>query len=117
MTTQQKHKLTHTDLHQFWGTSQYYQVSPLFPALLLTDGTRYLAEKGECYWLFEKIASLQEQPAIKNNVDCLMTWNCKHIANAEIEIKIIKIYNSMGYTCPLICTPLELMDRWDYEEK
>ncbi|MBE9117272.1 type II toxin-antitoxin system VapC family toxin [Lusitaniella coriacea LEGE 07157] len=53
--------------------------------------------------------------ATRNNVDYLMTWNCKHIANGEIQKRIINLYHSLGYSSPLICTPLELMDRWDYE--
>ncbi|NEP63131.1 MAG: type II toxin-antitoxin system VapC family toxin [Symploca sp. SIO2G7] len=55
--------------------------------------------------------------ATKNHVDYLMTWNCKHIANAEIQKKIINLCYSLGYASPLICTPLELMDRWDYEQQ
>lgn len=53
--------------------------------------------------------------ATTKNIDYLMTWNCKHIANGEIQRKIMRLYRSLGYTYPLICTPLELMDRWDYE--
>lgn len=55
--------------------------------------------------------------ATRNNVDYLMTWNCKHIANGEIQKRIINLYHSLGYSSPLICTPLELMDRWDYERE
>ncbi len=39
----------------------------------------------------------------------LMTWNCKHIANAEIQKKIAKICIEEGYEMPTICTPEELM--------
>ncbi|NJL42457.1 MAG: hypothetical protein HC856_01605 [Pseudanabaena sp. RU_4_16] len=60
-------KLTHADLEQFTGTTQYYRYSPLFRRMVLTDGTRYLAEVGECYWLFDHIASLQAHPAIKEH--------------------------------------------------
>ena len=48
--------------------------------------------------------------AIWYNVDFLMTWNCKHIANA-INIKILTQYNianNMGM--PVICTPQELLE-------
>ncbi|MBE9040194.1 type II toxin-antitoxin system VapC family toxin [Oscillatoriales cyanobacterium LEGE 11467] len=53
--------------------------------------------------------------ATRHRVDYLMTWNCKHIANGEIQKRIMSLFDSLGYTSPLICTPLELMDRWDYE--
>lgn len=60
-------QLTKDTLRQFTGTTQYYRYSKLFPFLLLTDGTKFLAERGECYWLFDKIATLQIVPAIKEH--------------------------------------------------
>jgi len=41
--------------------------------------------------------------------DYLLTWNCKHIANAEILRKIAKICTEEDYEMPTICTPEELM--------
>ncbi len=41
--------------------------------------------------------------------DYLLTWNCKHIANAELLKKISKICIGEGYEMPTICTPEELM--------
>lgn len=41
--------------------------------------------------------------------DYLLTWNCRHIANAEIIKKISKICIEEGYEMPIICTPEELM--------
>ena len=49
-------------------------------------------------------------------IDFVLSWNCKHIANAEIEKAIWKACESLGYQAPSICTPLELLDRWDYEQ-
>lgn len=37
-----------------------------------------------------------------------LTWNCKHIANAEIIRKLNTVIYQAGYYVPLICTPLEL---------
>ena len=45
--------------------------------------------------------------AAVNGVDYLMTGNCKHIANAEIEKRVIRVCEANGYVPPLICTPLE----------
>ena len=39
----------------------------------------------------------------------LMTWNCAHIANAEISSIVEKICKNQGFECPIICTPEELM--------
>jgi hypothetical protein len=42
-------------------------------------------------------------------LDYLLTWNCKHIANAEIQKKLVIISSEEGYELPTICTPIELM--------
>ncbi|MDD1416326.1 type II toxin-antitoxin system VapC family toxin [Dolichospermum sp. ST_con] len=42
-------------------------------------------------------------------VDYLLTWNCKHIANAQIQKKLSQISIQSGYELPTICTPYELM--------
>lgn len=47
--------------------------------------------------------------ATVNALDYLLTWNCKHIANAQIQRKLSEICSDFGYTLPIICTPYELM--------
>lgn len=42
-------------------------------------------------------------------IDYLLTWNCKHIANAQIQKKLAQISFNAGYELPTICTPYELM--------
>jgi predicted nucleic acid-binding protein len=42
-------------------------------------------------------------------LDYLLTWNCKHIANAQIQKKLTQISIEAGYELPTICTPYELM--------
>jgi len=44
-----------------------------------------------------------------HNMDFLMTWNCSHMANAEISSRVQKIVHAHGFVCPIICTPEELM--------
>jgi hypothetical protein len=39
----------------------------------------------------------------------LLTWNCTHIANAEMAVAIETACRDRGYSCPVICTPEELM--------
>lgn len=41
--------------------------------------------------------------------DYLLTWNCRHIANAEIQRAILPIVRERGWNLPVICTPEELM--------
>lgn len=43
-----------------------------------------------------------------NNVDFLLTWNCKHIANAERRAYISNAAAENGLVAPVICTPEEL---------
>ena len=43
-----------------------------------------------------------------NKMDFLVTWNCKHIANAATMSKIYKVCADAGYSCPLICTPEQM---------
>ena len=47
--------------------------------------------------------------AAVSNIDYLLTWNCKHLANAQIMRKVSIVCNSKGFNMPLICTPEELM--------
>jgi predicted nucleic acid-binding protein len=46
--------------------------------------------------------------AIKG-LDYLLTWNCKHIANARVSRVILRVCEEQGYSAPLMCTPLELI--------
>ena len=39
----------------------------------------------------------------------LVTWNCTHIANAEMATVIQDVCRKHGFTAPVICTPEELM--------
>ena len=42
-------------------------------------------------------------------VDYLLTWNCKHLANAQITRKIESVCRGSGFRMPINCTPEELM--------
>jgi predicted nucleic acid-binding protein len=47
--------------------------------------------------------------ATVHGLDYLLTWNCKHIANAQIQRKLEEISFDFGYQLPVICTPYELL--------
>ena len=49
-------------------------------------------------------------------MDYLLTWNCTHIANAEISRVVHQVCEAEGFTCPIICTPEELMGGHDNEQ-
>lgn len=44
-----------------------------------------------------------------HGMDYLLTWNCKHIANAQIQRKLAEISLDFGFVLPILCTPNELM--------
>lgn len=44
-----------------------------------------------------------------HQVDYLLTWNCKHIANPEIQRNISAYLDEIGLFLPFICTPEELL--------
>ena len=49
-----------------------------------------------------------------HGVDYLLTWNFRHLANAETRPVIRHVCTSHGCPCPEICTPLELMGGIEY---
>jgi predicted nucleic acid-binding protein len=49
--------------------------------------------------------------AAVHGMQYLLTWNCKHIANAFIRRAVERQCTAAGYDPPVICTPQELMAR------
>jgi predicted nucleic acid-binding protein len=47
--------------------------------------------------------------AAAHGMEYLLTWNCKHIANAEIRAAVTAVCHAQGCESPVICTPEELM--------
>jgi hypothetical protein len=62
-----------------------------------------LPEKAENDALHIAIAAIHRIPY-------LLTWNCRHMANATIRRQIEAICSGKGYKAPVICTPEELME-------
>ena len=44
-----------------------------------------------------------------HEMDILLSWNCRHIANAAIQPVLRKLADAAGFTLPVICTPEELL--------
>lgn len=53
--------------------------------------------------------------AVTNGAEYLVTWNCRHIANAVMRSKIESVCRNAGYDPIIICTPDELRDADDEE--
>ena len=56
-----------------------------------------------------QVDALHISIAAVHGADYLLTWNCRHIANAEMRVKIGAVCRNAGYEPPIICTPEELM--------
>ncbi len=56
-----------------------------------------------------KVDAIHIAAATIHGMDYLLTWNCKHIANAQIQRKLAEISLDFGYVLPILCTPNELM--------
>ncbi|WP_328985178.1 type II toxin-antitoxin system VapC family toxin [Thiorhodovibrio winogradskyi] len=87
----------------------------------LLDGIALLPHAPEIVTLADEIMSLGVLPE-KAQVDALhiaavshheiqylLTWNCKHIANAKILPRIHDLLARQGILIPVICTPEELL--------
>ena len=89
--------------------------------LQLLDGIPLLPDAPEITRIADEIMSRAILPA-KAQVDALhiatvahhriqylLTWNCKHIANAKILPRIHQVLTDAGVPIPVICTPEELL--------
>jgi len=47
--------------------------------------------------------------AAAQGMDFLLTWNCRHIANAMTVDRVRELCARRGFPAPVICTPYELM--------
>ncbi len=48
--------------------------------------------------------------AAVQKIDFLLTWNFKHINNAYTRDKIAKVIMQWNYSCPVLCSPEELIN-------
>src|ERR1035437_6605797 len=53
--------------------------------------------------------------ATAHRVDYLLTWNLKHLANAQIWLRLRPLAEQRGYRMPMVCRPLQLMGEIEYE--
>jgi len=57
-----------------------------------------------------EIDALHVAVATVHGINYLLTWNCKHIANAALRHRIEAVCRDHGFEPPTICTPQELME-------
>lgn len=81
------------------------------PSLAISDEATELAElllnKGAIP-VGSEADALHIGIAVAQGADYLLTWNFKHINNAEMKSTITEVVKSFGLICPQICSPDEL---------
>ena len=88
------------------------------PLLQVTDTVKEFARKVLSSGLLPVTAdrdAVHIALASAYQMDILLSWNCRHIANAAIQARLRKLAEAAGLTLPVICTPEELMEN-DYEQ-
>jgi hypothetical protein len=64
--------LSKSNLNQFTGTSSYYKHGIGSLSIYLTDGTKYLCDEAQCYWLADVVLSYQTHKKVKD--EPFQTW-------------------------------------------
>jgi predicted nucleic acid-binding protein len=52
--------------------------------------------------------------AAVHRMEFLLSWNCAHLANAQTTPRIATICRSEGYSPPILCTPEQLLTRYEH---
>jgi hypothetical protein len=84
------------------------------PVLSLTDSATRLAKALVRQGALPEKATVDAfhiGVAAAHQVTYLLTWNCKHLANATMRGTIEDVCRSEGLSPPIICTPEELPAR------
>lgn len=92
--------------------AQRLEILSDFPLLALNQAVQDLAAQfltRSNLPLKAKMDAIHIAAATVHGMDYLLTWNCKHIANAQIQGKLAEISLDFGYVLPILCTPNELM--------
>lgn len=84
------------ELHLYEVTSDAYELADEF----LATGSLPVAARTDAVHL--AVATLIGS-------DYLLTWNCRHLANAQILRRLAQEASGRGWRLPMVCTPLELM--------
>jgi hypothetical protein len=88
------------------------QVVEVLPLLEFTDGVLAFARKVLDSGLLPRHAERDAAHiafATVHEMDLLLSWNCRHIANATLQPRLRRLAESAGLNLPVICTPEELL--------
>jgi predicted nucleic acid-binding protein len=83
------------------------------PLLEITDDSRAVARRLlEAGPLPEQaeVDALHIGVAAVHGMEYLVTWNCRHIANARMRPQTEEVIRGSGYEAPVLCTPEEPLE-------
>jgi hypothetical protein len=88
-----------------------------FPALEITE--RSVALRGRIFRdsglpARASVDAAHVAIAAVHDMQFLLTWNFAHLVNPHFASKIRSLCESEGYACPLLCTPEELMEKYEH---
>jgi len=89
------------------------------PELLITDEVKVLAKALVAQGALPPKAeadALHIAVAAVHRIDLLVTWNCRHIDNPTMKPVVRSVCAVAGYSCPEICTPMEILEAARNEE-
>ena len=90
------------------------------PRLVLTDDARALQERlltSAGLPARAALDALHVAVAAVHRMEYLVTWNVRHIANAETRRRVEAVCRAEGYRPPVLCTPEELLGDVDDPEE
>ncbi len=85
---------------------------PELTSLVVTADAIELAKalvQAQCMPLEAASDALHIAIATVNGVEYLLTWNCTHIANAQMRGRIERLIRARGHEPTILCTPEELL--------
>lgn len=88
----------------------------LLESLIFLDLTEEAIELAQAFLQQSNLPSKASNDALHMalatvyGLDYLLTWNCKHMANAQIQRKLSQISSELGYKLTFVCTPYEFME-------
>ena len=95
------------------AAAERLEITALIPSAPIFETARQLAEALVAQHGLPdkaKIDALHLAICATNGIEYLLTWNCRHLANATRQKAIADICKGLGYNAPVICTPQQLQE-------
>ena len=102
--------ISDSDLSGFYGSETFIRWTPLFRNHLLTEGTNFVAEKCEAFWLMDAIASHHKEAS--KACGHLQFWTLKKVKDNDNEAVLTCQRDSDVPPC--VTQKIKFTDFWDH---